>query len=178
MIFRRRPRSDLLAEISLLGQRQDDAWADTESGRAVMETAIARGRAGLPRPDEAGPVAEPRRRAWTRPWVVAVGVGAVIVVTSAAALILPREPDIPTQAGCYSELAADADTIEASADLVAEVGAAEACRQTWASVHDDTVDTRNLVACVNPFGGRGIFPAPPNLSASNACGSMGWSPEE
>lgn len=157
----------VLDEVRALRPTGDDTWARSDAGRAVMARAMATAPATQ---DQA-----PGRR--SRRVLVAGGLAAALTVAggTAAAVVIFRA-DSPTQAGCYSTLSASADTTEASADLVADVGAAEACRRTWAGVGED-VDTRNLVACVNEYGGRGVFPAPIDEDAASACARIGWQPD-
>ena len=121
------------------------------------------------------PAPEPTRRATQRSRRIALGAAALVVVggATAAATFQAITSDAPLQAGCYETLAADADTTEASPELVRRVGHAEACRATWEEVGAD-VDTSNLVSCLNPHGGRGVFPAPVGATPAEACSQIGW----
>lgn len=142
----------------------DDGWAGSDEGRNVMTRAQ----------QWTGVADHGVRRRGGRTVVAGVVAGGLMVGGGAAAAMAFFTADSPTQAGCYSAMSPQADTIEASSSLVAEVGATQACRQTWREVGDD-VDTRNLVSCVNEHGGRGVFPARVGMTARAACGGMGWS---
>lgn len=159
---------DIFDQVRALHRPQDDSsWATTDQGRAVMARAINSGSATSPT------ALRPRR---PRRLVIGVAAAALVAGTTAAATIKAITGDNPTQAGCYETLAADADTTEASAALVEQVGWVEACRQTWLELGTD-IDTGNLVSCINPAGGRGVFPATPELNAAAACGRIGWQPD-
>ena len=159
---------DIFDRVRALHRPQDDSsWATTDEGRAVMARAINSG--------SATPLTKTKQRPQRR---LVIGAAAVALVagTTAAATISAITGDDPTQAGCYETLRADADTTEASAALVEQVGSVEACRQTWLELGTD-IDTGNLVSCINPAGGRGVFPAPAELDAAAACGRIGWQPD-
>ena len=160
--------NDILDQVRALHRPQDDeGWTTSDDGRAVMARAINSGSAAA-----AGRTKQVRQRR------VVIGVAALTLVagTTAAATIKAISGDEPTQAGCYETLTADADTTEASAALVERVGSVEACRQTWSNL-GTAVDTNNLVSCINPSGGRGVFPAIAGTSAASACSSIGWQPD-
>ncbi len=159
---------DIFDQIRALHRGPDDAsWATSDGGRAVMARAI---NSGLPTPPTRTKQ-RPQRRL-----IIGVAVVALMAGTTAAATIKAITGDDPTQAGCYESLAADADTTEASAALVEQVGWVEACRQTWLELGTN-VNTNNLVSCINPSGGRGVFPATAELKAAGACGRIGWQPD-
>lgn len=159
---------DIFDQVRALHRPQDDAsWATSDSGRAVMARAINAG--------SAAPAVKAKQRPRRR---LVFGFAAIALVagTTAAATIKAITGDHPTQAGCYETLAADANTTEASAALVERVGSVEACRQTWGQLGTD-IDTDNLVSCINPSGGRGVFPVTAEASAAAACSRIGWQPD-
>lgn len=159
---------DIFDQVRAVHRPHDDAsWSTSDRGRAVMARAINSG--------STVPGGRTKQRPQRR---LVIGVAAVALVagTTAAATIKAITGDDPTQAGCYETLAADADTTEASAALVERVGSVEACRQTWLELGTD-IDTGNLVSCINPSGGRGVFPATADLSAAGACSRIGWQPD-
>ncbi|MGH3331357.1 MAG: hypothetical protein ACRDPJ_08615 [Nocardioidaceae bacterium] len=143
----------------------DPDWSHSPQGRRVMARALSM-----------TPAVVPSRKAQHRLLVGTIATAGLTVVGGAAAAVMVLQADSPTQAGCYSSLSASADTTEASADLVAELGAVKACQLTWATL-GESVDTRNPVSCINPAGGRGVFPAPAGAVASTACAQIGWQPE-
>ena len=159
---------DIFDQVRALHRPQDDdSWATSESGRAVMARAINSG--------SAAPLVRSKQRPRRR---IVIGVAAVALVagTAAAATIKAITGDHPTQAGCYETPAADANTTEASAALVERVGPVDACRQTWVQLGTD-IDTDNLVSCINPSGGRGVFPVTVGLSAAESCSRIEWQPD-
>lgn len=158
---------DIFDQVRALHRPQHDrSWATSDSGRAVMARAINSG--------SSAPAARTKQRPQRR---LVIGVAVALVAgTTAAATIKAITSDQPTQAGCYEVLAADADTTEASAALVDRVGPVEACRQTWVDLGTD-INTDNLVSCVNPSGGRGVFPVTVGVSAASACSRIGWQPD-
>lgn len=159
---------DIFDQVRAMHRPQDDAsWATSDSGRAVMARAINSA--------PSGPVVGTKQRPQRR-FVIGVAAVALVAGTTAAATIMAITGDDPMQAGCYETLSADADTTEASAALVDQVGSVEACRQTWLQL-GTKLDTDNLVSCINPSGGRGVFPAPADLGAAAACSRIGWQPD-
>jgi hypothetical protein len=157
---------NLFDEIRGLRPADDSNWSQTPEGRVIMARALAM------TPAPAASMGKASRR------LLAGGIATAVltVVGGTAAAVVVLQADSPTQAGCYSSLSSSADTTEASADLVAAVGAVEACRRTWATL-GERVDTRNPVSCINKAGGRGVFPAPAGLDATAACAQIGWQPE-
>lgn len=158
---------DLFDQVRALhSERDSDHWATSNNGRSVMARAINSGAEG------GAPVRS--HRPGSRRLVMGIAAaGLVLAGTTAAATIKAVTGDHPAQAGCYESLSADANTTEASAALVDQVGAVEACHQTWAELKS-SIDTTNLVSCINGNGGRGVFPAPRTLDAASACGQIGW----
>lgn len=168
MMRRHIPHDRLLDEVRDL--RPDDAaWPETAEGRSALTRAL------VMNPRDVW--ARPRRMHGRTSKIAAGSIIAVIAGAGSVAAVNVYIADSPTQAGCYEALSAQANTIEASADLVQRVGAVEACRQTWANVQQD-VDTTNLVVCVNSAGGRGVFPAGRGVTATAACGQIGWQPDD
>lgn len=138
----------LLDEIRALRPTDDDGWARSTDGQRVLARALA-----APAAQSTG------RRTSRRLLIGGVASAGLMLAGGTAAAVVVLQADSPTQAGCYTSLSPTADTTEASAALVAEVGATEACRRTWTAVGED-VDAGNPVSCVNSAGGRGVFPAP------------------
>lgn len=148
---------------------EPDGWATSPAGQNVMARAIAMAQRGE-NPARDGRPAVRRTRNLA---IVGISAGVVMATGAAAATVLFREADSPTQAGCYEALDPQADTTEPIAALVAEVGPIKACVQTWKDL-GTPVDVTNLVSCVNEFGGRGVFPAAKGLDPQTACGQIGW----
>lgn len=159
-------QDDLLDVLRSARPVEDQDWADSARGRAVMARALS-----MAPPRQASP-----SRTRHRLLLGGAAAAALTAVGGTAVAVVLMQADSPTQAGCYSALSASADTTEASADLVAKVGALEACRRTWADT-GEAVDTDNPVSCVNEFGGRGVFPAPAGMSPEAACAEIGWQPD-
>jgi hypothetical protein len=157
---------ELLNEVRALRPETATNWATSPEGQLVMARAIAMGENA-----ELGS-RQPAPRRIRRVAVAGIGVSALLVSGVAAATVVLRA-DSPTQAGCYEALDAQANTTEASASLVARVGPEKACAQTLSEL-DRPVDVGNMVSCVNPYGGRGVFPAPTGATAEAACGQIGW----
>lgn len=159
----------LLNEISNLRPADND-WSTSQEGRGVMARAIAMGQASESVQSKSATRRLTRSRRIT---IAALGSGTVLIGGVAAASLAFRNADSPTQAGCYETLSAQADTTEAPRALVAEVGPVEACIRTFTEL-EPQVDVSNMVSCVNPYGGRGVFPAPPTMTPAEACRVLGW----
>ncbi|MDP3894477.1 hypothetical protein [Nocardioides sp.] len=157
----------LLNEIRALQPEPTTNWAMTPEGQGVMARAIAMGEASEQAAEK------PAVRRARRVVIAGVGAGALLVSGVAAATLALRDADSPTQAGCYETFSAQADTTEASAALVEKIGPVKACAQTLVEL-GKPVDVSNMVSCVNPDGGRGVFPAPKGLDAASACAEIGW----
>lgn len=165
-------KTDVFDEIAAL-RPIDEAWAISESGQKVLRRAFT-GAA----PATAARASATSRGRWRRPrsYVFGVLVTGTLVAGTAAAAIIAATPDNAAQAGCYSTLSGQADMTEASSDLVQKVGPIQACKSTWNSTAEN-VDTTNLVLCVTPSGGQGVFPAPAGMNPASACGQIGQQPE-
>lgn len=160
----------LLDELRNLRPDPTSNWATTRDGQGVMARAIALGQAAELSPTT---TERPAARRTRRVATVSIGAGAVLVTGVAAATLAFQKADSPTQAGCYEALSAQADTVEASAALVERIGPVAACTETLLDL-GKPVDVANMVSCVNPDGGRGVFPAPEGVDAASACGQIGW----
>ncbi|MFI7589286.1 hypothetical protein ACIB24_19645 [Spongisporangium articulatum] len=157
--------TDLLEELTALRPQPDLDWPDSPAGQRVMYLALER-----------GSVPEVRRRPTRRPlgrrfWIAIALI--VALLTAGAGIALYVLPDDPTQAGCYSALDPQADTIVPDPAVVARVGAVAACQELWPLLRRGPADTSNPVVCINDANGRGVFPAPPGLSGQEACDRIG-----
>lgn len=107
-----------------------------------------------------------RHRRLGRRLLIPVAVGAALATTAAAAWVLNRSPDDPTQVACYREadLSADIVALMTGPDPVAQ------CRQVWeAGTFSGSGGSPELAPCVLPSGIVGIFPA----VESDPCGKLG-----
>jgi len=159
--------TDPIKRLAAIRQEPDVAWAASDDGQRIMHRILNE--------DSSAPVVRgPRDR--TRRIVVSIAAATAVVGVAAGTTVAFTEGDVANQAGCYSAFDPQADTTEANFDDVTSLGAVEACRIAFRATGEQP-ETSNLLVCVNPSGGRGVFPAPEGLTAEQACPQIGWQPE-
>jgi len=123
-------------------------------------------------------LSEPHRRPlWRRrPFRVAIGAAAAVASVAAAAILTGAPTINPLSVGCYQTASQEADTAIVTLDPGQEAaGPVGACATVWPSAFGEPVP-ENLVACVVPGGGLGVFPTAAGLAPADACNAIGTQP--
>lgn len=165
--------TDELDELAAARPVDDDGWADSPIGQAVL----ARSQLLANNPVPSG------RRSRRRVVVSLAGAGVLLAGGGVAWAFTnphgsaPRSRDLSVVM-CADAFTLHADLTEAEDPQQTAAGAIAGCTRYWQTTGGGAVPP-NLVSCVYPAvpdndgGGRAVFPAPAGLTGRDACAQLG-----
>lgn len=153
-----------LREANPVDSDDTEEWMRGEASKLLFQRIVT-----------AGPVGESRSIRRRGPRLAPLAAAVVLLAGVAAVYVTTRQTTNPLSVGCYETLSLEANTavlgLEAASD---ELSPAARCASQWQPAFGTTAPS-NLVTCVVPEGGLGVFPNAQIADPGAACSSIGAS---
>lgn len=141
-----------------------EEWMAGDRSRHLFQRIIA-----------SGPVAASKTPRGRRPRLVPLAAAFALLASVAAVYVTTRQTTNPLSVGCYETLSLDGNTAIVGLETPSnELSAAARCASMWESAFGTSAPS-NLVTCVVPEGGLGVFPNAEVSDPGDVCSSIGAS---